>query len=523
MSRIVPLLLYAVFALSTVLRPAEAQQRAPYFQTPPQLDISPRKPLPPVTRGQTYAVDIHCKPRRAQLFPITDNGLIRTTYTTSHAILVSSQQATSATIAPGTLPTNGLGMTVVYVTDGSTGSELDNRQSDGCKSTFLIRRQTNVFLIPFISLHTANQAGIIVNIFSAVLTPFTSLFSLITGGPLAATASTRITDFQNVATGFNSILGKLNQDYNYAKTVSLGVGTTTITTSESVTTVTVRPVPVFITDKIDDFSNALRTLADSETVKVTQANPDTSCNQLSNNVALDGIAAPEDRAYILGYEGLRNLQTADDMMRCLGRLVKVGAGIPAIWADQQPDMTVTPTMADAFLANNYPVAQQLSFSTIQGTLDNLMTALGRYARNGQPPSTTNSAALKKFFVDNVNLVDSSATEVFKSASIPTGFPQIIDFLIQRGYYRFGCYAQTTNQTGLAALKVNSIFLAFKALPDATTAKTNETLVIHPMFSANLYTIQALDVSDNVSWISNVLAGIKPSPPTTFACGELKVE
>jgi hypothetical protein len=281
-------------------------------------------------------------------------------------------------------------------------------------------------------------------------------------------------------------------------------------------------VEVLITDKIDDFSNALRALADSETIKVTQANPDTTCNQLSNNVALDGITAPEDRAYILGYEGLRNLQTTDDMMHCLGRLVKVGAGIPAIWAGQ-PDMTVTPAMADAFLANNYPVVQQLSFSDIQGTLDKLMTALGKYARNGQPPSAASSDALKKFFVSNVNLVDSSATEVFEAASMPTEFPQIIDFLIQRGYYRFGCYAQTTNQTGLAALKVNSIFLAFKALPNATTAKKDETLAIHPIFANNLPTIQTLDVSDNVSWISSVLAGSATTTPTTFACGELKVQ
>jgi hypothetical protein len=299
-------------------------------------------------------------------------------------------------------------------------------------------------------------------------------------------------------------------------------GATTVTTSESITTVTVRPVPVLITDKIDDFSNALRTLADSETVKVTQANPDATCNQLSNNVALDGIAAPEDRAYILGYEGLRNLQTTSDMMHCLGRLVKVGAGIPSIW-DGHPDMTVTPEMADSFLANNYPAVQQLPFSDIQGTLDNLMTVLGRYARNGQPPSTANSATLNKFFVSSVNLVDSSSAEVFKSFSLPTGVPPIIEFLVQRGYYRFGCYAQTTNQTGLSALKVQSIFLAFKALPNATTAKKDETLAIHPIFANDLYTIQTLDVSDNPSWISSVLAGSATSTPTTFACGELKMQ
>jgi hypothetical protein len=499
---------------------AEAQAQTPFFRTPPQLDISPAKRLLPLISGQTYAVDIDCLPRGRQLSPITDDGFVRTTYTTSHAILISPQQATSATITPGTLPAGGLGMTVIYTTDGTSGSETDNR-NHGCKSTFLVRRQTNVYLIPFISLHTAKQAGVVTSIFAAALTPFTSLFSLITGGPLAAGASARITGFQNVESSFNTILGKLNTDFNYAKTLPLGVGKTIITTSESVTTVTVRPVSSLINDKIDDFSNALRVLADSETVKVTQANPDTTCTQLSHNVALDGITASEDLAYVLGYEGLRTLQTPNDLMHCFGRLVKVAAGIPAIWADQ-PTMTVTPAMAKDFFDNNYQLPTQLPFSDIQGTLDNLMTALGRYARNGQPPSDPNSAVLKRFFDTDITLADDTVAQLFKSDSTLTGFPVIIELLIKKGYYRFGCYAQTTNQTGLASLRAQSIFLAFKAAPDATTTKKSDTLTIHPIFDDNVHSIHTLAVSDNPNWVSSVLAGTAASTPTTFDCGDLKV-
>jgi hypothetical protein len=498
----------------------QAQTPAPYFVTPPQLDISPQH-LPALSTNKTYAVDIDCTPKGGQLLPIKDNSLIRQTYTTSHAILISTQQAASATLAPGTLPSGGLGMTIVYITDGTTGSATDNR-NHGCKSSFIIRRQNNVFLVPFISLHTADQAGIVTTIFAAVLTPFTSLFSLITGGPLASAASTRITNFQNVVSGFNTVLSKLNNDFNLAKTLPLGVGTTTITTAQSVTTVKVREVQALIKDSVDDFSNALRTLADSETVKVTQANPAGTCIQLANNVAQDGIRAPEDQAYILGYEGIRNLQTKDDLMHCLGRLVKVAAGIPAIWADQ-PTMTITPATAAAFYDANFTGPEQLAFSDIKGTLDHLMVALGRYAQNGQPPSAANKSTLAQFFITTASLSDISFAGVFKSDSIPSGFPAIIDFLITKGYYHFGCFAQTTDQTGISSDNAQSIFLMFKAPPGATSAKKTDTLAIHPIFTDDGYTIQTWNVSDNADWISAVLAGRAATPPTVSDCNGFTVQ
>jgi len=524
MKRIAQAISYALIALFVLVRPTEADQ-APYFRQLPELKISPTN-LPPVNPNQTYAVDINCSPRGGQLLPIKDNAFIQTTYTTSHSILISSQPAISGTLAPGTLPSNGLGMTLVYLTDGTQGTAVDNR--NGCQTTFLIRRQNNVskiFLIPFINLQTANQAGLAISIISTALTPITALLSLISGGPAAASVTTRISSFQSVEQGFNTVLSQLNKNYNLAQSLPLGVGKTTITTAQSVTTVTVRPMlSALINDQIDDFRNILQTLADSETVKVTEANPDSTCNQLSNDVARDGITAPEDRAYILGYEGLAVLQTPDEMMHCFGPLVKVAAGLSKIWVGQAANMIVTPEMAQQFYDHNYKVAPpQLSFADIQGTLDNLMVALGRYSRNGQPPSATNNAALAKFFAADANLVDDSFAQVFKSSPIPTGFPQIIDFLIKQGYYRFGCYAQATNQTGLASLKAQSIFLAFKAAPNATTANKSDTLAIHPIFGDSVYTIQTLDVSDNPDWIAAVLAGMSTSTPATFSCGGLKVQ
>jgi hypothetical protein len=501
MPKIAGTISFAAIVVLVSLASAMADTK-PYFKSPPVPTVTPKN-LPQVKSDQTYAVDIDCTPRGPQLSPVTDDGFIHTTYTTSHGILISTQQATSAPNAQSTLPSGGLGMSLVYVTDGSKSSELDNR-NHGCKSTFVVRRQSNLFLIPFISLHTANQAGFVSSFFAAALTPLTSLFSLVTGGPLAATAASRITDFQNTESGFNGLLAKLNTDFDYAQTVSLGVGTTTITTSQSVTTVKVRLLSSLIADKTYDFSNDLRRLADSEAVKVTAASPEGTCQQLSNNVALDGIAAPADRTYILGYEGLRVLQTNEDMMRCLGRLVKVGATLPALWIGQT-NIAITPAMAEDWFTAHFTGPQQLSFSEIKNALHELMRALGRYAKNGQPPSQDNTAALAKLFIGDVELVDKSFAGVFKSGSVPKGFPAIINYLLAQGYYHYGCFAQTTDQTGLYTDNANSIFLAFKAPPDATSGKKAETLAFHPIFADNIRTIQALDVSDDIDWISNVLS------------------
>src|SRR5580700_2131950 len=220
MPRIARTISLAVIVLVTSSFAALTDQ-PPFFRNPPVPAVSP-KSLPNLIPNQTYVVDIDCAPNGgAQLAPIKDNGFIQRTYTTSHGILLSTQQA-AANVTPGTLPSSGLGMTVVYVTDGTTGSEIDNR-NHGCKSTFVIRRQTNVFLIPFVSLHTANQAGVVISILAAAVTPFSSLFSLLTGGPLAANVASRLSDFTTVETAFNTILAKLNSDFNYAQSVPLGV------------------------------------------------------------------------------------------------------------------------------------------------------------------------------------------------------------------------------------------------------------------------------------------------------------
>jgi len=513
----------AVVALGTFLSIASAAD-APYFRTPPVPTVSP-KSLPALVPNQTYAVDIDCVPNgTAKLAPLTDNGLIQRTWTTSHGILLSTQQ-TTANVTAGTLPSSGLGMAVVYVTDGTTGSEIDNR-NHGCKSTFLVRRQTSVYLIPFISLHTANQAGVVVSILAAAVTPFSSLFSLITGGPLAAATASRLTDFATVEQAFNTILAKLNSDFNYAQSIPLGVGTTTITTSESITTVKVRPISALITDKIDDFSTALRTLADSENanVKVPLNSPDNACAQLSSNLSLDGVIAPEDHAYALAYEGLRLGQSAETLEHCLGKLVQVAASLPQIWVGQST--VITPAQALAFYNANFTGPVQLQFSDIQPQLDQLMIALGRYAQNGQPPSAAYTANLQKLFVSSPSLIDNTLANVFKANSSASGFPDIVNAFISLGYYHFGCYAQDTNATGLYTDNASAIFLAFKAPPSASSVKKsdpNSILAIHPIFADGLYTVQTLDVSDNPDWIATVLAGRAGSTITTSDCNGFQVQ
>jgi len=135
----------AIAFLSALLVPPAA--RADNDVTRPVIAFSPSRPRP-VGSAQTYAVDIDCRRSRNDLQPVSDNGLIKTQFTTTFGLLVSTEPASKLPDASDKLPDGALGMAVAYVTDGDHSSELDNR-NHGCKKTFVVRRTKELSVIPF--------------------------------------------------------------------------------------------------------------------------------------------------------------------------------------------------------------------------------------------------------------------------------------------------------------------------------------------------------------------------------------
>jgi hypothetical protein len=396
------------------------------------------------------------------------------------------------------LPDSAIGLALAYITDGDRGSELDNL-GHGCKKTFVVRRAKDLWVIPFYSLHTKNDAGKVVSFISAVLSPITSLFSLITGGPLAATVTSRITDFSNTKSAFSTMLAQLNQDTNYARSVTLGEGTTTITTTYAIITVKVRSIPSLIGDANHDFSDDLRKVGDSQSAKVADP-PANSCEKLNNNLAADGLSSDEDRAFVIGYEALKNLTTKENVIDCLGRLVKIAARNPKIRANN-PGLTITEDLADEAYNAKYWNPPQLSFQALRPTLHNMMQALGRYPLNGKVPKYQN--AVVGLFSNGVTLVDESFREIFKKDTLPTGAPQVIDFLIEKGYYHYGCYAQTDAHSG-AYTKASAVFLAIRAKSEENSASSSGVIAVLPIFADSSRRVQSLKVSDSTEWIGTLL-------------------
>ncbi len=470
----------------------------------PRLNVLPQRDLPALKTAQTYAVNISCRPK-GKLQPVSDdNPFLQTKYTTSHGILISTKPAIEQPDGKK-LPDTGLAMSLIYVTDGNAGSELDNRR--GCDQTFVVRRTDQLYLVPFINLHTANSAGFLTTVILAAVKPITSLISLIAGGPLASTVATRISGAQEVAQNFNDMLKLLNKDQIFASSRILGVGATTVTTDYSTVTVSVRAVSSLISDTKYDFSNDLRSLGEKSAAKVTgttASDLNNSCAKLATNLSLDGVTAVEDRAFVVGFEALKTVTTQEQVMACLGRLVIPAAKLKSLWQNQDV-LVITEDMAKDWYNAHYMGPQQLSFSELKPTLHELMVALGRYAKNGQPPSQLYSEALSKFFQNGVTVVDDTLKPLLGSPPLPNGFPDLVNLLIKNGYYHYGCFTQADDHTGGYVGNATSIFLVFKAAPDANTGKASEALAIHPIFSDLSRSIQSLNVSDSPDWISYVVA------------------
>jgi hypothetical protein len=466
--------------------------------TRPSISVDPPRPKP-VKSAQTYAVDVDCRKNGNDLQPVSDNGFIKTQFTTTMGVLVSTEPASKLPDASDKLPDGAIGMALAYVTDGEHGSDLDNRDH-GCRKTFVVRRTKDLWIIPFYSLHTKNDAGSVVSFISAALSPLTSLFSLITGGPLAATVTSRITDYNSTKSAFSTMLGQFNKDQNFARSITLGEGTTTISTTYATITVKVSSIPSLIADTGHDFTADLRKLGDSQSAKVADP-PASSCAKLNNNLASDGLTSDEDRAYVVAYEAMRTLTTKEQIMDCLGRLVKVAAKIKKIWVDN-PDLTITEDLAAEAYAAKYSNPAQLSFQALQTTLDKLMTALGRYSLNGQ--AAEYKGDIVNLFQNGASLVDVSFKQVFKNDMVPTGVPEMIDFLISKGYYHYGCFAQADGHTGAYTDGASAIFLAIKAKPEESSASSRDVLAIHPIFADSSRKVQSFRVSDNSEWIATLL-------------------
>jgi len=102
-----------------------------------------------------------------------------------------------------------------------------------------------------------------------------------------------------------------------------------------------------------------------------------------------------------------------------------------------------------------------------------MTALGRYALNGQAAEYKSDVV--SLFRNEATLVDASFKQIFKNDALPSGVPNIVDFLISKGYYHYGCFAQADGHTGAYTDGASAILLAIKTKPEESTASVSDVL------------------------------------------------
>jgi hypothetical protein len=498
--------LTSLFLASIFLfHPDDAQSQ----DRPLNLRVLPKGKQTNLQKETLYAVEITCK-ATGELQPYEEwSGIIKKTYTTSHNIILATQPPTKKSDNTDQLPNAAIAATTIFSTDGKTQA-LDNR--DACDQSYLVRRVENLFLVPSVNLSTTHEPGFFLQLFSKLIDVATSSMPLfMTGVPLTA-ATAKLADIKKVDDPLKNLIAALNQQKNYARTVNLRVGTTSVITDFSTVKIRVRRVDSIVGDKNRSFVDDLRKQIQNAPEKLTAADIPATCILAATTLNNAGIKADADKAYAIGFLALKSFADKRQIARCLGRsyartAVKLG---DVLWKGLPSEVALTDKDLDELDAPEAPSILQPSFQDVRSFLDRLMVALGQYARNKPvPPETSNpireaaKVRLRSLFSGTVTIEDNTHAGTFGGGAKDYGNPDLVDALVAKGFNRYGCFAEATDATGKYANGAVAIFLSFLAAPDANKVSKSRAIAIHPLFYSGV--IRRISVSDKGDWISNVLS------------------
>jgi hypothetical protein len=466
-----------------------------------------------LSNRKLYALELTCavNPKGGDLAPIRSNGALPAifwgkTTTTAHFVVVSPNPAAALPDGSVQLPNGAVGMAFAYATNGDKGAEQDNRK--GCDQSFLVSNTSKLFVIPTLDLSTTYTPGAIFTAIDSVIAIVTPLVPLLTGAPINPMISKTVSAVDSTQKPFASLLALLNKNRNIGRSYDLPAGTTYITTEYSVVTVNVRELSSVVTDRNQKYIGDMTKQIASAPQKLDASSNQTiqsSCSLFANAVARLGFGSIDDQAFALAYAAQQSFSTRDQMVHCLG-----AAGASYCTAAEKLDLlwsgtlgNLRPSVADC--ANIVPppvTVVQPTFDTwLKQQMDSLMVALGQYAKN-KPPLPAAASELRQLFSTEVSLIDRTTGAIFALDTPPKSIPSLIDLLIGKGFYHYGCFAQNSDATGQFANGASVIFLAFKAPADATSAKQSDALAVFPVYGGG--SIASLTISDNVDWIKAVL-------------------
>jgi len=514
-------LILATAAATITTNPHEANARG---DKPLHLNTVPPPQSAEFDKTSLYAVELSCK-KNQEVFPYSEQKKVfleKTTYTTALSILISKTPPTMKADGTASLAASAVAFVPIVIVDKDAPA-LDN--SDACSQSFLVYNAGQLFLVPTVSLSTTHQAGFFVNVADKVMDVATSVAPVILGSGISATLTGNLSNVQKTVAPINALLKTFDETRNYTATEKLLMGPTVVSTDYTTITINVRAVKSVVDDKNKDFADALKKEINTalSNSKLSPTDPDPNCLPIANALNNAGFHSDRDQAFALGYIALSTFKTKDQIMSCLGTdyVVEAAQLGDLLWAGVPHSLVVTLDDASNYVPSLPSAPVQPPFEKkLQGTLYDLMDALGTYARRpdlSQPAVVKATATLTESFATNVTIVD-RAGGIFAESAQTFTVPAIVDFLISKGFRRYGCYAQTTEETGKLVTGASAIFLAFRADPLATTTKVSDGIAINPIYQKGK--IATLSIADNRSgWIDYVLS----HRDKAYYCSNLEVQ
>lgn len=461
----------------------------------PQLIDAPGRRAATVESDNQYAIEVRCEPLNGELQDPSDGWKNRNR---SLFVLIAPN-------APSTvdkLPSDLLAAIQVYSIGRDKDTNAQNLVDDrSCRKDFLINGKKDIGIVVSDNRIDDYVHSTFGQVLSGALGLVSPLFSLFTGTALPAVVTGKFDNITSVQQKVASILTALNQGKNYTRPIrGLKVGQYVITSDYAKLTITVRPVPSIVLDKNPAFKNDLKAQITTASVKVDAGNLSSSCRGAQYDVWSLGFRSTVDLAYALTHLSAHAGFTIPQSITCLTKEYATAAAKAdnRFWDSFPPAFVIKPKAVDDAFAP--PPEGQPSFDDASATLDPLVRALARYARNTPEPADS-VADLTKYLAAQVTVADNTISKKIGDAQVVDRFAAMKLFK-NSGYIRFGCYAPVDDATDKKVDGATSMFLVFNAPNDADSATLKQALVIRPQFTGT--TISTLAISDNRSWITAVL-------------------
>ena len=461
----------------------------------------------PLAIDTLYAIEVHCAQGPVPFPQTTLPGpLPNTSMKISHAVVVSTANV-NGPAAIASLPVSAVAVAVPYSVDTASASANQQTSFGSCDANYLIEGPASLYLTAIYSEASTTNPGTIADAFHSFVSVVTSLAPVVAGGPLGAAAAKTL----SAVDGALPPLTKLFQDLfpsdarNYQRTQRLFVGSPSVATQFSTTTVTVRPLTSVVFDKGNPdkpYFKALTKFIDG--IKANGPPDEKACGGLRFNLAQAGFKSPDDQAYALARFALNNnAGSKAAVAECLGALCSAAIAQPmddVLWNEEfrlnkpdEPDCkSVMPPVGQQ------PVPAQPPWASVGPIVKDLSILYGQYSSDAAPPATFTQFTDTNF-ANSVGVVDKTSYALFGATS-STDARSLFNFLKGKSFLRLGCWAGVDDPTMFYGARASVV--SAKISKVGAAAPITDAIAVFPFWSDGK--IAKIVVSDDASDITTTI-------------------